>query len=549
MMAGRGAGRARRNGAPGGRLLYGAAARSALLRGMDRLTALLRPTLGPLPRTVAITRLVGGDVPEILDRGATIARRTIQLADPFEDMGAMLVRAMVGRVDQQVGDGAATAAVIAQALAHEAQRYLAAGYSPVALRRGVERGLAAAREALERQARPADRPELLAGLVLGIVRERRLAEMIGEVIETVGPEGAVLVEDAQATDVTYEYVDGLRWNAGYASPHFVRDGETVARVVNPRILITDAVIERAEQLLPALEACLAAGERRLLVIAPELRDAPLALLLLNRERGVLEQALAVLAPSVGAQRTGILEDLAVATGARCVRTELGDALERVRLEDLGRARQAWASRQAFAILGPQGSRSAIRQRLTELRGALRTADNDPFVLGKLRERIGKLSGAAAAIRVGAPTAGAQEELKTRIEAALQTARLALREGVVPGGGAALLGCLPAVEALGLTGEEAAGGRILAHALTEPMRAILSNAGFEPGALVHEARRRGPPWVFDVLRREWVDAWAVGLVDALAVTRAALEAGASAGAVALTAEALVRRRSLLERLRR
>lgn len=349
--------------------------------------------------------------------------------------------------------------------------------------------------------------------------------------------------------MTYEYVDGLRWSSGYASPHFLAPGETVARVLNPRILVTDQPIERAEQLLPAVEACVAAGERSLLVIAPEFRDAALALLLVNRERGVLAQTLAVLAPSIGAQRTGILQDIAVATGGRCLRQELGDRLERVTLDDLGRARQAWASRNAFAILGPQGSRSAIRARLTELRGELRTADNDPFVLGKLRERIGKLSGAAAVIRVGAPTPGEQEELKTRIEAAVQVARLALRDGVVPGGGAALLGCVPAIEALELAGDEAAGAQILAHALAEPLRAIVANAGFEPGAILHEARRRGPNWAFDVVRRAWVDVWETGLVDSLAATQAALEAGASAGAMALTTEALVRRRSLLERLRR
>jgi chaperonin GroEL len=311
-------------------------------------------------------------------------------------------------------------------------------------------------------------------------------------------------------------------------------------VMNPRIFVTDHALESPEHLLPAVEACLAAGERSLLVIAPEIRDAAVALLVVNRRQGVLDGALAVRAPSVGAQRARILEDIAVQTGGRCIRQEPGERLEDVTLDDLGRARQAWATRTAFGILGGQGSKEAIRRRIGEARAELSGVGDDPYLREKIRERIGKLAGAAAHIRVGAPTAASQAELKLRVEAALTAARLALRDGVVPGGGAALLACVPALEALEPDGDEGVGVGVLAAALAEPMRAIAENAGFEPGAIVHEARRRGSGWTFDAVRRAWVDARLDGPVDPLSVTLTALETSVSAATMALTTDVLVRR---------
>lgn len=529
-------------------LLVGEAARAALARGIDRMTALLRLTLGPIPRVVAVERLVGGNGPEILDSAATVARRTIQLADPFADMGAMLVRSMVGQVFERAGDGTATAAVIARAVVHEAARSIAAGISPPALRRGIERGVAAAGQELRRLARPVDGPEALAGVARAVLGDEKLAAMVGEVVDAVGPDGAVLVDEAQATEVTYDYVDGQRWDAGFASPHFLDAGQAVARLLEPRVFVTDVVLERAEQLLPLLEVCVAAEERRLLIVAPEVRDAAVALLLVNRQQGVLEQVLAVQAPSIGAQRTRILEDIAVATGGRCLVAEAGGRPEEVTPGDLGSARQAWASRRTFAILGGRGSREAIRRRIGEAKAELAATD-DPTLIRRIRERIGKLAGAAAVVRVGAPTDDAREELKVRIEAAVQSARLGLEQGVVAGGGAALLACGAGLERLDLEGDAAIGARILARALEAPLRTIAANAGRDPSPIVHAARRRGPDWAFDVVRGAWVQAHEVGLVDPLAVALAALKGGASAGGLALTTEALVRRRSWLSKLER
>ena len=522
-------------------IVHGPAARAALLRGMARMTGLLRPTLGPTPRTVAIARVDGPGPPEVLDSAATIARRTIQLGDPFEDMGGMIIRHLVGQVFERAGDGTATAAVLAQALTRRAEQYVTAGSNPVAVARGIRRGLPAALTALRCQARPIELPVEIAGVVAGIVRDAELAEMIGEIVDSVGPDGAILVEDAQGIVTGYEYVDGVRWSEGYASPFLLRAGETTARLLNPRIFVTDHHLEKAEQLLPALEACIAAGDRNLLVVAPEVRESAVALLVVNRERGMLDGAIAVRAPSSGAQQIGILEDIAVITGGRCVHRDRHERLEDLTPNDLGSARQAWATGSAFGILGGQGDRAAIRRRIGEVRGELSALGDDPSTCEKIRERIGKLAGTAAVIRVGAATDSERAELKTRVEAAVTTARSALGQGVVPGGGAALLACVPALDAIDASGDEAAGLAALAWALAEPMRAIARNAGLDEGPIVHEARQRGPGWTFDVVRGAWSDVRDGGIVDSLPVVSTALETSVSAAATAIGADVLIHRK--------
>ncbi len=530
------------------RILHGRAARAALLRGIDRMTKLLRPTLGPLPRTVAISPILGSQPPEILDSAAVIARRTIQLADPFEDMGGMLVRHLAWRVFDRVGDGTATAAVLAQALVQAGARYVAAGGNPVSVMRGMDCGLAVATAELRRQARTIDGPADIANVVAGIVRRSDLAEMLGEVVDAVGSDGAILVEDAQGTDTVHEYMDGVRWNEGFVSSFLLRSDEaTTTRVLNPRVLVTDWSIERAEQLLPTLEACVAAGERGLFVVAPEIRDSAVGLLVANRERGLLEAVVAVRAPSVGEQRARILEDLAVITGGRCINQERQDLLADVTIDDLGKARQGWATRFAFGILGGQGSKAAIRQRMSEARAELRAVNrDDAYTLAKIQERIGKLAGTAVTIHVGAASKAEQGDLKLRIEAAVRSARSAVDEGVVPGGGAALVACIPALEAMDLAGDEGVGVAALAHALAEPLRAIVNNAGLDAAPIVDHARHVGQQGdgqrVFDVLRQEWVDPWSAGLVDPLAVVLAALETSVSMARLALSAEVLVHRKN-------
>jgi chaperonin GroEL len=527
------------------RILHGPSARAALLSGIDRMTNLLRPTLGPLPRTVAISHIVGSQPPEILDSAATIARRTIQLADPFEDMGGMLVRHLAWRVFDRVGDGTATAGVLAHALVHAGTKYVAAGGNPVSVNRGMQCGLAVASAELRRQVRTIDGPAEIASVVAGIVGRSDLAEMLGEVVDAVGTDGAILVEDAQGTSTVHEYMDGVRWNEGFVSSFLLRsDDATTTRVLNPRVLITDWSLERAEQVLPTLEACVGAGERGLFVIAPEVRDSAVGLLVANRERGVLDDVVAVRAPSIGTQRARILEDLAVITGGRLISQDRHDGLADVTIDDLGRARQGWATRFAFGILGGHGSKAAIRQRIAEARAELRAVEDDLYTSTKIQERIGKLAGTAVTIHVGAPSKAEQENLKLRIEAAVRSARSAMHEGVVPGGGLALLACTPALEAMDVSGDEAVGVRALAQALGEPMRAIVRNAGLDEGPILDHARRGlqdDQPRVFDVVRREWVDPWRAGIVDPLSVVLAALETSVSTALLALTADVLVRRK--------
>ncbi len=523
-------------------IMHGQAARAALIRGVDLMAGLLRPTLGPAARTVAIARIVGSDPPEVLDSAATIARRTIQFANPYENMGAMLVRHLAWKVFERAGDGAATAAVLAQALVHEAATYIAAGGNPMLVKRGVEHGLSLASAELKRQARRIELPSEIAGLVSGIVRDPKLADMIGEIMDSVGQEGAVLIEDASGIETGYEYVDGVRWNEGYVSHFLLKEGDAKARLIDPRIFVTDYALEKAEQLLPVLEACVGAGERSLCVIAPEVRGSALGLLIVNRDKGVLSDVVAVKAPSIGEQRTRILEDIAVISGGRCLHQEWQERLEGVAIEDLGKARQVWATRSAFGILGGHGSKGAIRQRIGEARGELGTVGDDDYKRDKVRERIGKLAGTAAVIRVGAPSQSEQAELKLRVEAAVASARCALEAGIVPGGGAGLLACAPALEAAKLDGDEAVGVQILARALAEPMRVIVRNAGLDPGPIVHEAHQRGPGSAFDVIHLEWVDAWRAGIVDPLTVALTALETSVSAATMAITTEVLIRRRN-------
>jgi chaperonin GroEL len=507
---------------------------------MEQMTRLLRPTLGPVARTVAVASLLNGSA-EILDDGATIARRTIELSDPFESIGAMIVRHVAWRVHETVGDGATTAAVIATRLMAEAVRVIAAGASPVGVRRGIEQAMEVARAELRAQARPIDLPEEIAQIVLGTVRDEKIADMIGEIVEGIGDDGAVLVDNAHGIETTYQYLEGIHWDEGWHSPSFLRDNEATVRLIDPRILITDMPIESPDELVPVLDACARAGERALLVVAPEIKDAALSVLLVNRERGMLE-SVAVKAPSQGDQRTGILEDLAASTGGRCFRRQLGESIATATVDDLGKARQAWARPRSFGILGGHGSREAIRARIIENRAELATVKDEEWRRKRLQERIGKLSGSAVTIVVGAPTEAARDELKVRIESAVTLARAAVRDGVVPGGGAALLACAAVLEraVAGRRDDEAVGWRALAAALSEPMRAIAANAGLDGRAIVAQAAGVVPDRTYDAWRGAWVDPWEAGILDSVTVLEAALDGGVSAAAAALTSEVLIHR---------
>ncbi len=502
------------------------------------MTALMRPTLGPVGGTVAVAPLGNNGTPEVLDSAAMIARRTLQLPDAFENMGAMIVRDLALRVFDEAGDGAATAAILATAAVRYAAPYIAAGWNPAALRRGMQRGLEIASAELRKQAQPIGLPTEIAAVARGAVGDEKLAAMLGEVVDSVGTDGAILFENAVGQETVCEYLDGTSWNEGYLSYFLLKPGETTARLLNPRILATDIPVEWPEQLVPALEVCVAGGDRSLLVIAPEVRDPAVALLVLNRERGILDSAIAVRAPSFGATQSQILEDIAVVTGGRCLSAQTADSLTSVTSTDLGRARHVWVTKNAFGIVGGRGSKEQIRARMSQAKAELKEIHDDPPARARLKERIGKLAGTTAIIRVGARTPGEQAEARLRIEAAATAARLAVQHGVVPGGGAALLACVPALQGSRCEGEEGIGMGVLAQALAEPMRTLVRNAGLDPEPLVHQARCRGGGWSFDIVRREWVNGLRGGLVDPVSVTLTALDAAVSAATAALTADVLI-----------
>lgn len=532
-----------RAGARGRRILYGDSARAALGRGIDRMAALVAPTLGPAARCVAIDSLTSS-TPEVLDSGGTIARRTIQLPDPFEDMGAMLLRDLLRDVLERNGDGTATTAVLTRALIGALQRLTLHGASLPALEHGLTCALQATQQALRGQARPITGAAAIASVASAVVPDAAVARLIGEVFEATGPDGAVVVESGEAVETTSEYIEGARWDSGLVSADaFLAPGEAALRLLEPCLLLCDSPLADPLALAPVLEACLAAGRPRLFVVAPEVRESVVALLVTNRQRGVLESAAAVSAPSTGDQRTAILHDLAVISGGRVVQAA-GGGLASFSAADLGHARQAWATRGAFGILGGRGGRGAIRQRVAEARADLHRAGDDQHLRRMTQQRIGRLLGLGAVVRVGAASDLEREALRLRTESAVAAARLALAEGVVAGGGTALVACARSVRCLPLTGDEALAAAALAEALEAPMWTILRNAGYqEPGRLLEEARTRGAATTFDVLRSEWVDAFEVGLLDPLVVPRTAVEVAVSAAGTAMKTDALVRRRQV------
>lgn len=509
------------------------------------MTSTLRPTLGPLGGTVVVAGSTGTSRPEVLNRAGTIARRTVQLPDDFENMGAMIARHLVWRVQERAGDGTATAAVFADRLLAELSRAVAAGANPQQVRDHLDSLLPVVVAHLRELARPIDGRDDLLRVISGTLPEPDVAEIVAEVLDALGPDATVRVLDGHGTETTCTYREGASWQSGFASRFFLAGDETVARLVDARVLITDQSIDAATDLLPAIEICVAAGVKSLLVIAPGINDSALGLLLVNRERGVLPGALAVKAPGHGINQTQILEDMATITGGTMLSGATNRGLAKVELHDLGTARQVWADATAFGILGGGGRSAARRARLRDAFAHLdRLTGDDGAEAEKERQRarIGNLSGAVAEIRVGGGGAmpSAKAELKQRVESALSSGRAAMRDGCVPGAGTALLAVGRHVA--GDADEPSLVATALRRALAEPMTVIARNAGLDPAPLVAEAERRGPDWAYDVAMNTWVDPWSQnGLLDPVATLIAALEVSCSAVGSAITIETLVHHR--------
>ncbi len=522
-------------------------ARHALKRGVDTMSRLIGVTLGPRARTVAIMPIVGTNKPpEILDDGAVIARRTLQLPDPFEDMGAMIIRQLACKIGDSTGDGSATAVVIAQSLLDAAVRYVAAGGNPMLVKHGIEKALAVALAELDKQARPVESPDDLRRVAEACTRDPRIAALIGEIFDIIGRDGIVTVENGHTATIDREYVEGIQWDKGWVSPYLVTDRERMeASLDNALVCVTDRFLKTSDEVLPLLNLVLQHGEKQLFLIAGDISGDALATLVTNKEQGIIT-TVAVKAAGYGERRIRILEDIAVFTGGNVIRDDAGEKLENVKWEDLGRARRVWCNRDFFTVIEGMGDPVAVRKRVAQIKAELPTV-TDEYERGKMRERLGKLSGGMAILKVGAPTELEREEKKLQAEDAVAATRLALDGGLVAGGGSALLACIPAVEQMGLTGDEGMGQAILAQALKAPAEQILRNGGFAPNPIVAQILHLGPGFGFDVINGEIVDMWQAGIIDPLKVVRNALEAGVSTAMMALTTQVLVRKQKPQESL--
>jgi len=519
-------------------------ARVALARGVDTMANVLRVTLGPTARAVVMAPIISSRPPELLTDSATIARRIIELPDPYENMGAMLIRHMAWRMREKVGDGAATAAVIAQALLHEANYQAAAGANVMMLKRGIERGLELALGELKKLARPMDTPEQIEAMAIAAAGgDREIGRYIGEMLEILGTDAVIVVEDHHGLKTDREYVEGLQWDSGYVSAYFCTDLSRMEAVVeNPVILATDLNVETVEQILPIMEQIMEHKEQLgaggFVLIANEISGPALAVMVANTEKKTL-QCLGIKAPGAGDRRVRILEDVAILTGGRMISEDAGDKLEEATLQDLGRARRVWANRDFFSIVGGAGDQAAIRQRINEIKLLLPSADGD-YEREKMRERLGKLQGGVGVLKVGAPSEREREIKKQHAEAAIAAARAAAEEGVVPGGGAAYLATLPALEAFAgeLEGDLALGVRVLIRALQAPTEWIVRNAGQDPKRILALLRKSPPGYGYDAVNDRIVDMVEAGILDPLKVVRTALDTGVSAGLMAITTDALV-----------
>ncbi|MEX1172360.1 MAG: chaperonin GroEL [Chloroflexota bacterium] len=520
-------------------LRYGDDARQSLQDGLDILANAVKTTLGPRGHNVALGREYG--LPLVVNDGVSVAK-DIELQDPFQNLGARLVRQAAEKAEEETGDGTTTATVLAQAIVHEGFRNVAAGADPMALRRGLNRARVAVDDAITARAIPVVGTKAVAQVATISGNDAAIGRLIGAVMERVGRDGAVTVEESQTLTNEVEYVEGMQIDQGYLSPYFVTDPDRMEAVVNePSILITDRKVTSLADIVPILEKLVAAGRKDLLLVAESVEGEALATLVVNRLRGTLN-VVAVKAPGFGDRRKAILGDLAIVTGATVISEEVGKRLDRLELADLGAARRVIATQDRTTIIEGQGDGALIKARVAELRAQVEAATSD-FDLEKLKERLAKLAGGVAVIRLGASTETELTEVKHRVEDALAATRAALEEGVVPGGGVALLAAAPEIDRLDLQGDEAVGARCLRRALAEPMRQIAANAGYDGGVIVATVQRLGrerrqPNLGFNAVTGRYVDMVKAGIIDPAKVTHAALDAAVSTASMLLTTEAAV-----------
>ncbi|MCL4543894.1 MAG: chaperonin GroEL [Chloroflexi bacterium] len=520
-------------------LAFSEQARSSLKRGVDILADAVKTTLGPKGRNVALDKKFGA--PTITHDGVSVAKE-IELKDPFENMGATLLKEAATKTNDVAGDGTTTATVLAQAIVTEGIRNLAAGSNPMLLQRGIQKATTQAVDAIKRLAIPVKGKEELAEIAAISAADREIGELLSEVMDRVGKDGVITVEESRGIRYEVDYVEGMQFDRGYISPYFVTNTERMEVELNePYVLITDKKISAINDIVPILEKIVQTGKKDLLIIAEDVDGEALATLVVNKMRGLVN-ALAVKAPGFGDRRKEMLADIAILTGGVVISEETGRKLDSGRIQDLGQARRVTANKDVTTIVEGHGSRDAINARIRQIKAQIEETTSD-YDREKLQERQAKLSGGVAVVKVGAATEVELKEKKHRVEDALSAARAALEEGIVPGGGVALLTVLSEIDATGLEGDVFVGAQILKRALEEPIRQIAANAGQEGSVVIETVRRlqkekNDTNIGYDVVNEQYVNMIEKGIIDPAKVTRSAVENAASIAAMILTTEALI-----------
>ena len=512
---------------------FSADARSAMVRGVDILADTVKVTLGPKGRNVVLEKSFGS--PLITNDGVTIAKE-IELEDHFENMGAKLVSEVASKTNDIAGDGTTTATVLTQAIVREGIKNVTAGANPIGIRRGIEAAVATAVSALKETAIPVSNKEAIAQVAAVSSRSEKVGEYISEAMEKVGNDGVITIEESKGMETELDVVEGMQFDRGYLSQYMVTDSEKmVADLDNPYILITDKKISNIQEILPLLESILKTN-RPLLIIADDVDGEALPTLVLNKIRGTFN-VVAVKAPGFGDRRKAMLEDIAILTGGTVITEDLGLELKDATIEALGQASKVTVDKDSTVIVEGSGNPEAIANRVAVIKSQIESATSE-FDKEKLQERLAKLSGGVAVIKVGAATETELKEMKLRIEDALNATRAAVEEGIVSGGGTAFVSVLDAVSGIELTGDEATGRNIVLRALEEPVRQIALNAGFEGSIVIDRLKNSEAGTGFNAATGEWVNMIEAGIIDPVKVTRSALQNAASVASLILTTEAVV-----------
>jgi chaperonin GroEL len=521
-------------------LQFNEAARRSLKIGVDKLADAVSTTLGPKGRNVALDKKFGA--PTVTHDGVTVAKE-IELTDPYENMGAQLLKEAATKTNDIAGDGTTTATVLAQAIVNEGLKNVAAGANPMLLKRGIEAATEAIAQHIKNQATPIETKEEIAKVASTSAQDAEIGNLIAEVMDKVGRDGVVTVEESRGLEFETEYVEGMQFDRGYISAYFVNNTEAMEAVIqDPYILIYEKKISAAQDIVPILEKMLQIGKRELVIIAEDVDGEALATLVLNKLRGMLN-VLAVKAPGFGDRRKAMLGDIAILTGGTVISEETGRKLETVTLQDLGRAGKVVSTKDNTVIVDGQGDEGQIKGRIDEIRKEIEVSTSD-YDKEKLQERLAKLSGGVAVIRVGAATETELKEKKHRVEDALSATRAAVEEGIVPGGGVTLINSISALDGLRLaTDDENTGITIMRRALEAPIKKIAANAGVDGAVVIQEVRRqqkakKNSRIGYNVITNEYVDTIEAGFPDPAKVTRGAVENAASIAAMILTTEALI-----------